>query len=375
MSEKDTSIKRREFLKAGAATATIAGAAGVAGLAGSSCAGLFHDGSVGPPQPPLPDMNSYLERVDEGLAFISSESWSDGSPDGNRADPLDRNNGLGRKVLRSLYLAGMFGDLPDEGQAHPGMQERVARALPEMDEALDGTIDYLSSVSDDQVEQLQQFLREHDDPGMAIAEHLDRRTADTGVSTKRRLQTRAMITQVVARLKNQPPRQLFDEYIGKVNKQAALAGTVAESERYLTAQIGERAFWERQQRLALASARWQEEGTTAGGGATDALPADDLDQAVEDERERLLADINAAREGSYEPAYYSATARGERRIHVGGWVLGIGAVTTAVSLVFSCTSAWFVGAILGTAAAVLFIVALVLIIRGARNVRKGRESA
>jgi len=391
-------------LKAGAATATVAGAAGLAGLAGTSCANLFADGAFEMPRVPLPDMDAYLRKLDSGLEFISDTEWTEGSAKIRREKGLFEEDRLGRKALRSLYLAGMFLDLPDEGQVHPGMQARMRQALPEMEEAVFGFRDYLEQIDDDEAARIQRFLNEHDDPGMLIAEQLERHAGTSGVSTSRRLKTRAMIKQIVSRLKKQPPRNVFDDYIGKLDRHALRAGSEAEMERRMMAMVGEQAFWERQQRLAMMVARWEEEGlptdvpipnappteaeADAGvpGDAADAGPAEETadggappaaevskagssgDETLENEREKLRKELDAARKDT-EPTECDVV-RERRRIR-GAWTLGIGGITLGVGGVFlliglAADWAFFVAAGLGTIGAILLIVgAIIFIVRAA----------
>jgi hypothetical protein len=254
-------IKRREFLKAGAATATVAGAAGVGGLAGSACGGLFDRTVFDDSRLPLPDMDAYLRKIDDGMGRIAKWDRRDDIPMTELDQALD--NDLGRQTLRALYMTGMFGDLPDAGQVHPGMQERIEQALPEMKETVATIADLLSNLSDEDVENLQRFVKDRDDPGMGFAQWLDDVESVLGVSPERRLQTRALVTKVISRLKNQSPRMLFDEYIGKVERIEARTGSLEEIEREMIARIGEQAFWERQQRLATYAAAWTEQGAVA----------------------------------------------------------------------------------------------------------------
>jgi hypothetical protein len=81
-----------------------------------------------------------------------------------------------------------------------------------------------------------------------------------------------MLTQTVSRLKNQSPKLLIDEYVDKVEKTAAQAGSDAEIQRLMIARMGEQAFWEQQRRLAMYAAAWEDAGATAGLDDQDPLP-------------------------------------------------------------------------------------------------------
>jgi hypothetical protein len=274
-------MKRREFLKAGAATATVAGAAGVGGLAGSACAGLFDGKGFDVGRIPLPDMDEYIRKVDDGMKRIAEWDRRDDIPETELDKALE--NDLGKKALRALYMAGMFGDLPDAGQVHPGMQARIERSVPEMDEAVADMVEFLAQASNEETGKLQEFLRNKDNPGMEIAQWFDEVESALGVSQQRRRQTRAFLTHAVSRVKNQSPRRALDEYIGKVEKVAAQAGSVAEIERQLIARMGKEAFFQRQERLARYAALWAQEGVTAEDVPIDELSPVELPQPTDED--------------------------------------------------------------------------------------------
>jgi len=292
-------MKRRDFIKAGAATATVAGAAGAGAVLGSACGGLFEGGSFEQGKLPLPDMGEYIRTVDDGLHAIARKKVFDG--EGEVDGVSDYEKDLARRALSTLYLTGMFGDLPDEGQVHPAMQERLQRALPEMERTVYDMIDYLGAVSDEDAAALQRALRGRDNPAMEIAEWLDGEEWSIGVSQKRRLQTRTLLTHVVSRLKNQPPQLVFDEYIGKVERIEARTGTLEEVERELMARVGKQAFFERQQRLALYAAAWAEGGVTAEDFPIEDLPPVELPDEPEEPPEED-AGVPEEAEPAGEPA-------------------------------------------------------------------------
>lgn len=232
-------MDRRQFL-----VATSVGASGYVILGASSCAIL-------PKLPAEPqktagpiDMPSYLARVDEGMDTIGR--WS---PSGSNAHPQGADlDELGRKSLRTLYLAAMFADLPREAQLHPDMQQRMWNALPEMDDAMAGVEQLLASRSDEDLTRLRSALRSPQNPAMEIFQALDRHAAACGVSRRRRLQMRAIVTDANWRLRNQPPRLVIDESLRKANKAAASDVSREIQEDRLAANLGERVFWEAEER-------------------------------------------------------------------------------------------------------------------------------
>jgi hypothetical protein len=181
-------MDRRDFLRVSAA-----GASGVLVLGVSSCASLPKLPPGRSPGLDPPDMDSYIARVDSGIETIAQWSPASGFPDysGDSAAA----DALGRKSLRTLYMTAMFADLSESAQRHPGMQTRMWDALPEMDEATAGMEEFLAAQSPEQLRRLQLALRTPQNPAMQILESLDRQATVCGVSRRRRIQTRVLMTE------------------------------------------------------------------------------------------------------------------------------------------------------------------------------------
>ncbi len=225
-------MQRRKFLAAFATT--------TAGLAATPL-------GAAPPMPaepvllpPPPDMEEYLTRVDRGLERIEKWSLTAGATklDGDRA----ATDALARTSLQALFLTGMLGDLPMPSQLHPGMQDRIWRAMPLFDQATDGMTAFLESRTDEDLARVQSALRT---PGTAqrVIDSLDAEAGRTDVSAPRRAQLRQLLQHVTWRLAHQPPSLLVSEYLDKVEK---VADTDVESEarqRQLAARVGEELFW------------------------------------------------------------------------------------------------------------------------------------
>ena len=139
-------------------------------------------------------------------------------------------------------MSGIFLDQPEEVRAAPELQRRVIDTLPVMDEAIRESTVMLADLSQVDGKQFQQVLDQHPDIGMRIAEVIDRRAGDVGISQKRRMQLRLAATQVTARLRHQHPAVLAEEYLVKTNKAYIRHGN-SELARKLAANAGEQMFW------------------------------------------------------------------------------------------------------------------------------------
>ncbi len=95
-------------------------------------------------------MDQFLLQLDKKQALMANTLAEGflGAPVA-AADPAERARCLTllRKVLRSMHLTRSFRDLPEHGRAHPGMQRRMAAALPEIDEAVSGARSFLFELS------------------------------------------------------------------------------------------------------------------------------------------------------------------------------------------------------------------------------------
>jgi hypothetical protein len=322
-------MERRKFIQLSAA----AGVSGVAALGGSSCL-VMNDGlrSHLETVTALPDMKDYLSRVDHGLGQIDEWRMAKAFQSEKIQDTGDwgAEDQLVRDSLKTLYLAGMFGDLPDAGQVHPGMQNRLWQNMDTMDQAIFGTADYLRNRTSKENTELKRVLAQRPNPGMKIAEELDNHALAIGLSLRRRFQTRNMFAQASFRLAHQDPATVYHEYITKIDKMAARAGSAEEIQRKVASRSSEKIFWANQQHLQALASQWELSG------------------------ERLIYEVNAA----------AAKQRGSGTIRAGAMIMGIGVITGLVCLLIGETSGGV--AVIGlTVGAILLVVGLITLIVGA----------
>lgn len=274
-------MERRDFLKAGA----LAG--GAAGLGAVGC-GAVMEGMSAVPVPSIAelealDMGSFLKRLDTSLGFIQS-SASTGSlvtsdmHAAARADPrFERADETVRKTLRTLLLASSFGDLPEAGRAHPGMQSRMWSSLQEMDEATLGMNRMLGSLTPTERADIGRLLREDATSSARILGALDDEAVKAGVTDKRRTHLQDVGRHACFRLR-QSTGLFIDEHAEKVKKVAARDGSFESVQRRVMAQMGEQAFWDYQARQTALARAWQSVPGITQGGAQPAVPASSYGQ-------------------------------------------------------------------------------------------------
>jgi hypothetical protein len=238
-------MDRRDFLRI-----TTTGASGILIFGTPSCAAIP---KLSPSRTrlALPDMDSYLSRVDSGMKSI--DGWRPSEPFPEYRGDREFADSLCRKSLRTLYMTAMFSDLPAEGQLHPGMQDRIYAVMPEMDEATSGMEAFLESRSAEELDRLRKALRTSANPAMQIFEAIDTEAARCGVSERRRLQTRWMMTDANFRLRNQPPALVIHQSLDKVRKAAETDITREARADLITGRVAERLFWEEQNRQEPAA--------------------------------------------------------------------------------------------------------------------------
>ena len=343
-------MERRDLLKLGA----LAGATGLTGLGGSSCLLpriLFDNDPLA-----LPDMDVFLAALDHGVDHIEGWSPAAGDAEGGESNrPVDR---LSRKALKTLFLTAMFSDLPPEGQMHPGMQERIRRATPDIDEAVFGMTERVRSRTPDEWKATQAVLRGPTNPGMLVADKIDRHAAACALPMRRRLQTRAMFAHVDGRLRKQPPGLLVDEIVTKVDKLRERGGSPEEFQQKMSSRIGEQAFQEHQQRLAAYVQQWEARGVPSlgaksvdGGPEPEATDGGTVDDSVSPQAEPPAAESDSS----------------SRTLTAGLIIMGIGSVVLLASgIAFATASAYLIpAAIAMTVGGVILLIGLIVTIVGA----------
>jgi hypothetical protein len=305
-------MDRRRLLKGGVA-------AGGAAAAAATQEGCAHGPGVG--EAPLSDpatVDQIARNLDRRMAWIEDQAGFPAEM-GIQARParnleeqarFDQQGRLFRQSLRTLYLTGRFMDLPDDIKVHPDIQARVVAAQPEMDEAVLGTIAMLEALGPNDHRAIQDTLRRHPDIGERLAQVLDQTGKEDGIPFQRRMSLRASTLELGRRMTAQSPALTIDPYVKKVRRIQARPHRDDETARVMAVRMGERAFWEHQRRLSELHGRWQRQLAQAPAGSKPpAAPA-----------------------GKPAPAVPS---RGQGVVSTGGKMMGFGALSIGVGLLFA----------------------------------------
>jgi len=240
-------MERRELLKAGAAVGAAALASGCA--TGRGRAERSAGESAAPPPIPEAEMDALVARMDATLASmrqtslvheLTPDGLSRGLDEGALAGPED----FMQRSVRSLYVSGIFLDRPAHARAHAGLQERVVRAMPDMESSVRDSYAILASLGDEQHAQIREMLHRQPDLCMRVAEALDARAAEVGISRKRRMQLRSAAVEIGTRMRRQHPATVVQEYLAKTEKVYERHGG-SELRRQVAARAGEQLFWAR----------------------------------------------------------------------------------------------------------------------------------
>lgn len=207
-----------------------------------------------------------LSRLDSGMAQISGMSPLGSLVPGSSAPSalVTHAEQLGRKAMRVLYLTGVFQDLPEDARLDPRVQERVRRAMPEMDEAVLGMAELLKQTSPSERAALKQTLDERPELVDQVGEALDRGAGEADVPLKRRLHLRRLIKHVAWRMQRQSPTAVIEEYTDKVDRMVERHGAQESLQRALVAQAAGQLLWDGEANATGA------DGLGAGAGAAEA---------------------------------------------------------------------------------------------------------
>jgi hypothetical protein len=240
-------MKRRELLFGGAAAMG----------ASAAQAGTQNPAQAAPPVYDPQSVEATLAKIDKRMAALSELDLKPPHPTtAAEAELLDARVRVARAGIRSLYMLGVFTELPEHERAHPGVQARMKRMEPEMDHAVDGMATFLESLTPEDHRRLQKALKDDPHLGMRVGEQLEQVAKEDGFGFSRRADLRVAIDDYMRRMKTQNPSLVLDPLVRKTRKIQANPGTAKEREDQFASRMGEKAFWEFQQRAQRDVAAW-----------------------------------------------------------------------------------------------------------------------
>ena len=202
-------------------------------------------------------MNRFLTSLDGSMNQITENreggrflSEFQGQP------PSEKDAQFFRQGMRSLLLVGNFGDLSVAGQVHPGVQKRLHYSAPEMDAAVEDTMNQMKLLSPTARADIQSALRKDATLGDHVLETIDLEAAAVGASNRRRMQLHVMGKHIVKRLKHSSD-MFINEYVRKCEKLTVTPGSVAETQRFMAARMGEAVFKAQVREAENAAQYWQ----------------------------------------------------------------------------------------------------------------------
>lgn len=201
---------------------------------------------------PQSELSDILGSMDESLERISRYDMLDDFTRRakTKARHSDDDRMLVQASIKSMYASAFFRGLPEEAQLHPDVQERMFAQLATMDDAVYGMTDRMSTLDEDQRSFVKAALHDKKTEPEAISQLFDRGMGSLKLPMGRRFQARSIFSKVGWQLQKQPA-VVIDEYVTKVQKATAQVGSQVELQRRIAAQMGQEAYWKRQNQLAL----------------------------------------------------------------------------------------------------------------------------
>ena len=240
-------MKRRDFLM---------GSMGALATGVTGCAGISQ--VIAPDSPnvtPL-QMDRFLTRLDSAMNQITEDHEGGRYISELHEKPMNEKGvRMFRQGMRSLLLAGNFGDLSVAGQVHPGIQKRLHYSAPEMNAAISETTDQIKTMSPTARVEMQAVLRDDPTLGDRVLKKIELEAAAVGASNRRLMQLHVMGKHIIGRMKHSSD-MFINEYVTKYEKLTAVPGSAAESYRFMAARMGQAAFKARVQEAENAAQYW-----------------------------------------------------------------------------------------------------------------------
>jgi hypothetical protein len=318
-------MERRRFLGAMGVGALGAGA----GVAVPGCAGVQVRPELG-----ARETTALLGRLERGLGaarepglggIASLEPW--------RLRPASTENVL-RLGAEALVVADVARSIPSGVRVPRELAQRLEASVPILDDCVATYHALLASTPAAVRRNVDRRFRDEPEVAMRVAEHIDGRSSEVGVSPESRLRLRTAAANVTSRIRRQSASAVIDDCTSKVASVVARSGIDLTLARSTTT-------------TAMIEGIWQEvEGSTQLGGSPPVPPPP--------------PPTIAAAEPSQE-------SPGDSELIVGGILVGSGLAVFGIGTLIGWaagSAAW--GAVISaTPGGILVIIGVVLLIVGA----------
>jgi len=115
------------------------------------------------------EVEAALARIDKRMAYFNQVDLTPRAPaNAGEEELFTARAKLARAALRSIYFTGAFMELEEHQRLHPGVQERMRRMQPEMDDAVLGITELLESLTPAEYRALKSELKREPDAGLRI---------------------------------------------------------------------------------------------------------------------------------------------------------------------------------------------------------------
>lgn len=275
-------MERREFFQSGALGAVALLGAGGAAQAAQGLSTIAMEQFLGH----LDRQQAWMARhpVDGILAAVGATGTAE----------RGRCEALFRKVLRAMNLTRSFRELPALGRAHPGMQGRMAAALPELTAAVAEARQFLVELSAADRLDLQRTVRAEPQLLPRLGEYLQQEALQAGIAPERGGQVRQQIEHLDRQLRRSQVDAVLDEYVARADG-AAQSGSVKEMVQRLGDRLSAPAFYTQQQRQEELARPWWEQPPPADyPGAGEVYRIGDPPPSEEDRQRRVNKVITGA---------------------------------------------------------------------------------
>jgi hypothetical protein len=175
---------------------------------------------------PGPDMDEYLAKLDADLACIDRSDIRPAmrvhlgpiADDPHFWNAFLVHSPLAIKAAKALYLTASFRDLPEQSRLHPGMQQRMLQAAPEMTQAIFGMREHLANLTGEQKKALQAKLRAEPTLGEALCRSLDDQLTMARIMPERRVRQRMVLNSYAWRMEHQSVAAVVEPQMDKLDR-------------------------------------------------------------------------------------------------------------------------------------------------------------